>query len=164
MDFLEKRNNKQKIKLICVIDRYKYCEYIYNITYPNINELHFDLFIQSNFNELFMFDNLPIEEIYSIFITYFITIKHYENIKKISFGDEFFLNKNQFISYNDEYYQSIISYLIDQYLVNYNKSKENILEKINIEEIEIKEENLDNIYERFKIIYGFHKMFPNTKK
>ena len=163
LNFIEKRNSKQKIKLICIIDRYKYCEYINNITYPNIYELHFDLFIQSNLNELFMFDNLPIKDIYSIFFTYFITIKHYENIKKISFGDEFFLNKNQFISYNDEYYQSIISYLIDEYLLNYIESKENVLNYINIEEIEMKEENLDNIYERYKIIYGFNKMFPYLK-
>ena len=51
-----------------------------------------------------MFSDLPIKDIYSIFITYFLTIQNYQNIKKISFGDEFFMNKNQFLSYNDEYY------------------------------------------------------------
>ena len=161
--YIENKNIKQKVKLICIIDRYKYCEYINNIIYPNIYELHFKLFTEATFNELFMFDNIPIKEIYFIFITYFLNIKHYMDIKKISFGEEFFINKNQFISYNDEYYQSIISYLIDQYLACYNKSKENVLENINLEEIELKEENLDNINERYKIIYGFNKMFPNLK-
>ena len=161
LNYLQENNIKQNIILICIIDRYKYSEFINNITYPYINQLHFNLF--DEVNELFMFYNLPINEIYNMFITYFITIKNYENIKKISFGDEFVINKNQFISYNDEYYQSIISYLIDQYLFNYNNSKENFLEKINLEEIILNDEKLDNLYERFKILYGFNKMFPNLK-
>jgi len=161
LNYLQENNVKQKIILICIIDRYKYSEFINNITYPYINQLHFNLFDECN--ELFMYYNLPINEIYNIFVTYFITIKNYENIKKISFGDEFIINKNQFISYNDEYYQSIISYLIDQYLLNFNISKENILEKINIEEILLNDEKLVNLYERFKILYGFNKMFPNLK-
>ena len=161
LNYLQENNVKQKIILICIIDRYKYSEFINNISYPYINQLHFNLF--DEVNELFMFYNLPINEIYNIFVTYFITIKNYENIKKISFGDEFVINKNQFISYNDEYYQSIISYLIDQYMLNFNNSKENFLEKINLEEIILNDERLDNIYERFKILYGFNKMFPNLK-
>ena len=163
LNYLEKINSKQKMKLICIINRYKYSEYINNITYPYINEIYFNLFTDSSFNDLFMFDKFPINEIYSIFITYFIIIKHYNNIKKIFFGEEFFINKNQFISFNDEYYQSIISYLIDQYFYNYNKTKENFLDKINLEEIDLKENKLDNIYEKFKVIYGFNKMFPNLK-
>ena len=161
LNYLQKNNFKQNIILICIIDRYKYSEFINNITYPYINQLHFNLF--DEVNELFMFYNLPINDIYNMFITYFITIKNYENIKKISFGDEFVINKNQFISYNDEYYQSIISYLIDKYLLNFINSKENFLEKINIEEIILNDEKLDNLYERFKILYGFNKMFPNLK-
>jgi len=161
LNYLQENNVKQKIILICIIDRYKYSEFINNISYPYINQLHFNLF--DEVNELFMFYNLPINEIYNIFVTYFITIKNYENIKKISFGDEFVINKNQFISYNDEYYQSIISYLIDQYMLNFNNSKENFLEKINLEEIILNDERLDNLYERFKILYGFNKMFPNLK-
>ena len=161
LNYLQENNVKQNIILICIIDRYKYSEFINNITYPYINQLHFNLF--DEVNELFMFYNLPINEIYNMFVTYFITIKHYENIKKISFGDEFVINKNQFISYNDEYYQSIISYLIDKYLLNFNNSKENFLEKINLEEIILNDEKLDNLYERFKILYGFNKMFPNLK-
>jgi hypothetical protein len=160
-NYLEKYNIKQIIKLICIIDRYKYCEYINNITYPYINELHFILYTEVD--ELFMFNDLPICDIYKMFVSYFITIKNFENIKIISFGDEFLINKDQFISYNDEYYQSIISYLIDQYMLNFNNSKENFLEKINLEEIILNDERLDNLYERFKILYGFNKMFPNLK-
>ena len=159
LNYIQDNNVKQSIILICIIDRYKYSEFINNITYPYIKQLHFNLF--DEFNELFMFYNLPINDIYNIFVTYFITIKHYENIRKISFGDEFIINKNEFLSYNDEYYQSIISYLIDQYLLN---SKGNILEKINLDEIILNDEKLDNLYERFKILYGFNKMFPNLKQ
>ena len=161
-NYLEKYNIKQIIKLICIIDRYKYCEYINNITYPYINELHFILYTEVD--ELFMFNDLPINDLYKMFVTYFITIKYFENIKTISFGDEFLMNKNQFISYNDEYYQSILSYLIDQFYINNLNKKNNILEKVKLDKIIINEDNLDNIYERFKILYGFNAMFPLLKE
>ena len=161
LNFIENYSIKQMIKLICIIDRNKYCEYINNITYPYIYELHFIMY--SEIDELFMFNDLPINEIYKIFVSYFITIKNFENIKIISFGDEFLINKNQFISYNDEYYQSILGYLIDQFFVNNKNKNNNILEKINLEKIIIKEDNLDNIYEKFKILYGFNQMFPFLK-
>ena len=171
-DFLDRKyltyieNSKsitQKISLICIIDRYKYCEYINNVVYPNIYELHFKLFSNSNINELFMFNDIPINEIYNIFISYILNIKNYKNIEIISFGDEFFLNKNQFLNYNENYYQSIISYLIDQYLFSYINSKNNILEEIKTKKIKLKEDKLNNIYEQYKIIYGFNKLFPNLE-
>ena len=166
LNYIDKLNSNQKIILICIIDRHKYCEYIHNLTYPNFYQLHFVLFNQDELSELFLYNNLPINEIYTIFITYILTIKYYQNIKRISFGDEFFINKNQFLSYNDEYYQSIIAYLIDQYFL-YNKKNEkneNILSDMKLEEIKLKEEKLQNIYERYKILYGFNKLFPNLKK
>ena len=161
-NYLQKYNIKQMIKLICIIDRYKYCEYISNINYAYISELHFVLYTEVD--ELFMFNDLPISDLYKMFVTYFITIKNFENIKTISFGDEFLMNKNQFISYNDEYYQSILSYLIDQFYINNLNKKNNILEKVNLDKIIINEDNLDNIYERFKILYGFNAMFPLLKE
>ena len=161
--YIETLNIRQKICLICIIDRYKHSEFINNIIYPYINELHFTLFTNTSFSKTFMFEEIPVKDIYSIFITYFLTIKNIQNIEKISFGDEFCLNKNQFLLYNDEYYQSIISYIIDQYLVNYNETKTNVLDKNGIKTIEIKLDNIDNIYERYKIIYGFNKMFPNLE-
>lgn len=161
-NYLEKYNIKQIIKLICIIDRYKYCEYINNITYPYINELHFILYTEVD--ELFMFNDLPICDIYKMFVAYFITIKNFENIKIISFGDEFLINKDQFISYNDEYYQSILSYLIDQFYINNLNKKNNFLEKVKLDKIIINEDNLDNIYERFKILHGFNAMFPLLKE
>ena len=111
-----------------------------------------------------MFYNLPISEIFKIFESYFINFKFFNNIKQISFDDEFVINKDQFLSYNDEYYQSIISYIIDQYFIKYNKDKNNILENLNLEDISLREDKLDNIYERYKILYGFNKMFPKLKK
>ena len=110
-----------------------------------------------------MFNNLSIKDIYSIFVTYFLSIKNYHSIKKISFGDEFLMNKNLFLLYNDEYYQSIISYLIDQFLINFISIRKNVLENINIKNIEMNVNNLNNIYEKYKIIYGFNKMFPKIE-
>ena len=155
---------KQNITFICIIDRHKYSLNMDNIIYPYINKLHFKLFSHVDLNELFMFYNLPMSEIYKIFESYFTNLKNFENIKQISFDDEFVINKDEFLSYNDEYYQSIISYIIDQYFIKYNKDKKNILEKVNLEDISIREDKLDNIYERYKILYGFNKMFPKLKK
>ena len=155
---------KQNITFICIIDRHKYSLNIDNIIYPYINKLHFKLFSHIDLNEFFMFYNLPINEIYKIFESYFTNINNFENIKQISFDDEFVINKDEFLSYNDEYYQSIISYIIDQYFIKYNKDEKNILEKVNLEDISIRENKLDNIYERYKILYGFNKMFPKLKK
>ena len=89
-----------------------------------------------------MYYNLPINNIFNIIMNYIIVIQNKDYIKKISFGDEFFINKNQFLSYNDEYYQSIIAYLIDQYFL-YNKKNEkneNILSDIKLEKIKLNEE------------------------
>jgi len=113
-----------------------------------------------------MFNKIPINDIYNIFIGYFLSIKNFENIEEVSFGDEFFMNKNQFFYYNDEYYQSIASYLIDQYLINckiINNKGNSILGNIKTKKLEMNEEKLNNIYERFKIIYGFNKLFPNLE-
>ena len=54
--YIEDKNLKQKICLICIIDKYKYSEYINNIIYPYITELHFSLFSNLSFNEYFMFE------------------------------------------------------------------------------------------------------------
>ena len=162
LEYLENKKLKQKIFLICVIDRYKYSEFIDNITYPYIYELQFSLFTKSNFDDLFMFNNIPISEIYNIFITYFLTIKNYQNLEVISFGDEFFLNKNQFMDYNDKYYQSIMSYLIDQYLIN-SKNNNSILDNIKTIKINSNEDELSNVYEQYKILFGFNKLFPNLE-
>ena len=166
LNYIENSSLKQKICLICLIDRYKYCNNTNNIINHNIYKLHFTLFSNSSFDELFMFKDIPIKDIYKIFITYFLSIKNYKNIEEVSFGDEFFLNKNQFFTYNNKYYQSIISYLIDQYLINslhLNNKEKSILEDIKTKRIELKEDKLDNIYEQYKIIYGFNKLFPNLE-
>ena len=170
LNYIVNKNIRQKICLICIIDRYKYSYKRNNIKYPkkypHIHKLLFTLFSKSDFNELFMFNEIPIKDIYNIFISYFLSIKNFENIEEVSFGDEFFMNKNQFFYYNDEYYQSIVSYLIDQYLINckiINNNGNNILGNIKTKKLEINENKLHNIYERFKIIYGFNKLFPNLE-
>ena len=55
LNYIQDNNVKQSIILICIIDRYKYSEFINNITYPYIKQLHFNLF--DEFNELFMVYN-----------------------------------------------------------------------------------------------------------
>ena len=160
---IEKKKIKQNINLICIINRYKYNENITQVTYPYINSLHFTLFKDTTFNPNFMFYKITVNEIYSIFLNYFVNIKYYKNIKRISFGDEFLMNKNQFLSYNDKYYQSIISYLIDQFFFD-NQNSKNDLKDVNLEEIVLNDYKLKNYYERFKIFYGFNKIFPNLYK
>ena len=61
--YIENTNLKQKLNLICIINRYKYSERINTILYPYINELHFTLFSNSSFDENFMFTDLPIKEL-----------------------------------------------------------------------------------------------------
>ena len=165
LNYITNHNNNQNIKLICIIDRFNNNQYIDIIEYPYITSLNFVLCPKEIFNNKFMFCHLPIKNIYNIFVNYFVTIRNYENIQEISFSDEFFVNKNQFVFYNDEYYQSFISYIIDQYFHNFsnNKDKDEILSKIFLNNIILKEDKLDNYYERFKILYGFNKMFPKLK-
>ena len=156
-------NIMQNIELICIIDRFNHSQFIDVIKYPYITSLHFSLFSCEDLDDKFMYYNLPINNIFNIIMNYIIVIKNKNNIKKISFGDEFFINKNQFISYNNIYYQSFISYVIDQYMANDSSESDNILFNIHLDDITSKEGNLDNIYERYKILYGFNKMFLNLK-
>ena len=163
LKYISNINIKQNIGLICIIDRFNYSQFIETITYPYITSLHFALFSKENFDDKFMYYNIPVSNLYNIYMNYLTIIKHSENIKQISFEEEFFINKNQFISYNDVYYQSFISYLIDQYMKNASNESESFLLNINLEDIILNEDKLDNIYERFKILYGFNKMLPNLK-
>ena len=113
LKYISNINIKQNIGLICIIDRFNYSQFIDTITYPYITSLNFSLFSKENFDDRFLYYNIPVNNLFNIYMNYLTVIKHSENIKQISFGEEFFINKNQFISYNDIYYQSIISYLID---------------------------------------------------
>ena len=163
LKYISNLNIKQNIEFICIIDRFNHSQFIDVIKYPYITSLHFSLFSYENFNHNFMYYNLPINNIFNIIMNYIIVIQNKDNIKKISFGDEFFINKNQFITYNNIYYQSFISYAIDQYIANDLTESDNILLNIHLDEIITKEDNLDNVYERYKILYGFNKMFLNLK-
>ena len=66
---------KQNLTFICIIDRHKYPLNMDNIIYPYITKLHFKLFSHIDLNELFMFYNLHIYEIFKIFESYFLKIK-----------------------------------------------------------------------------------------
>ena len=163
LKYISNLNINQNIELICIIDRFNHSQFIDVIKYPYITSLHFSLFSYEDLDDKFMYYNLPINNIFNIIMNYIIVIQNRDNIKKISFGDEFFINKNQFISYNSIYHQSFISYVIDQYMANDSNESDNVLFNIHLDDIISKEDNLDNIYERYKILYGFNKMFLNLK-
>ena len=163
LNYISNFNIKQNIELVCIIDRFNHIQFIDVIKNPYITSLHFSLFSYENLDDKFMYYNLPINNIFNIIMNNIIVIQNKDNIKKISFGDEFFINKNQFISYNNKYYQSFISYVIDQYMANDLNESDNILLNMNLDDIILKEDNLDNIYERYKILYGLNKMFLNLK-
>ena len=82
LNHLINNNNKQNIELICIIDRFNYSQYIDSITYPYITSLNFVLISAKNSNVKFMYYHLPINNIYNIFINYFITIKFMKILKK----------------------------------------------------------------------------------
>ena len=50
LNYIDKLNSNQKIILICIIDRHKYCEYIHNLTYPNFYQLHLNKIIGNQNN------------------------------------------------------------------------------------------------------------------
>ena len=82
LDYLEKINSRQKIKLLCIIDNHKYSFNNNIITYKYIDELYF-IIDEYNLNEAF---NVPYKEIYSIFLKYITALKYKENLKMISFS------------------------------------------------------------------------------
>jgi len=48
-------------------------------------------------------------------------------------------------------------------MANDSSESDNILFNIHLDDIISNEDKLDNIYERYKILYGFNKMFLNLK-
>ena len=152
LDYIEKTNINQKIKLICIIDSNKYSYNNPRITYRYVNELYFTS-NKYNLNEIAIF---PINEIYSIFKHYLMAIKYSENLETISFDDEFFIKRK---IYNNDF---LLNHLFNQYLLDNNR-EDNILNKININNITIKTENFNNIYDFYKTIFVFNKMFPKLK-
>ena len=127
LDYLDKFNSRQKIKLICLLDDNS--KYIYEIRYKNINELYFTTSI----------DSISLQNIYYIFENFFKNIKNYQNIKKIIFDNEYIIND-----------------LIRQFLDIYNASnissikKENLLAEIQLEEIILKEDNLKDTLKKIR--------------
>ena len=140
LDYLDKINSSQKIKLICLLDDNS--KNIYEIRYKNINELYFTTTI----------DSISLQNIYYIFENFFKNITNYQNIKIITFDNQYIINE-----------------LIKQFLEIYNVSKkssikkENLLARIQLEEIILKEGNLKHVLEKNETLFGFNKMFPNLK-
>ena len=56
----------------------------------------------------------------------------------------------------------MLNHIFNQNLLEDNK-KDNILNEININNITVKEEKFDNMYEFYKALFVFNKMFPKLK-
>lgn len=126
----------------------------------------YSLYTNTDFDNLIKEYNYCINNIFSIFYKYYNSIKYKNNIHQISFGDEFFYNKEELNKiFKNNYHQSLINYLIDQFFYNNNLDNKNIFENMYIENIIINEEifNKLHIYERIKALYGLNKMFPKLK-
>ena len=89
LKYISNLNIKQNIEFICIIDRFNHSQFIDVIKYPYITSNHFSFFSYENFNHKFMYYNLPINNIFNIIMNYIIVIQNKDNIKKISFGDDF---------------------------------------------------------------------------
>ena len=117
LEYLEKINSKQKIKLLCIIDNHKYSFNNNIITYKYIDELYF-IIDEYNLSEAF---NVPYKEIYSILLKYITSLKYKENLKIITFSKDFFI-------YNSQYDNTLINCLLDQYYsdIDYALNKINL--------------------------------------
>ena len=126
----------------------------------------YSLYTNIDFDNLIKDYNYSINNLFSIFCKYYNSIKYNSNINQISFGDEFFYGKEELNKiFKNNYQQSLVSYLIDQFFDKYNLDNKNLFENINIENIIINEEmfNKLHIYERIKILYGLNIIFPKLK-
>ena len=141
LEYLEKINSKQKIKLLCIIDNHKYSFNNNIITYKYIDELYF-IIDEYNLNEAF---NVPYKEIYSIFLKYITALKYKENLKIISFSEDFFI-------YNNQYNNTLINNLLAHYYID----KDNTLNKIlNINNIKIRKGDGYEIFYLFSNLLEF---------
>ena len=141
LEYLEKINSKQKIKLLCIIDNHKYSFNNNIITYKYIDELYF-IIDEYNLNEAF---NVPYKEIYSIFLKYITSLKYKENLKMISFSEDFFI-------YNNQYNNTLINILLDHYYLDRDNSLNKIL---NINNINIRKGDDYEIFYLFSNLLEF---------
>ena len=147
-----KNKIKQKIKLILLFDDNEFYHKInYIIKYPNIYYLEI-IFKDNKIHKFSLFNNLNL---------YLSSLEHLENINKIFFHNIIYdnsLNNNKEI--NNSLYQSLLSYLLDEYYL-YENDKYQIKLMQNIKEINIEDITFIYIYEKMKIYYCINDIFPS---
>ena len=142
LDFLENKNSKQKIKLICLVDS-KDVKNIKNISYKYINEVYFESnIIENNFNN-----------IYFVFKRFIKSLKYPENLEIISFDNNFFVERK---FYNNK---SLIDILLKTYKDkdSFHK-KPSVFNEINLKHLILGEKNVRFTHQIFN---AFNEMFPS---
>ena len=149
----EKNIIKQKIKLVLIIDENGF--FISDnqiIKYPNINEL--ELVFSEEYNSK---DNL-----FLYFNSFLSKIEYLENIHKLTFHNkkyENYLSENNKI--NNEFYQSLLCFLFDQFYLNQNQDVKCQIELMkNVKEITM-EMTFLYIYEKMKLYYSIYDIFSS---
>jgi len=151
----EKNRIKQKIKLILIIDENQFYYSDNNIIkYKNINELEI----------IFNYDNISKDNLFYYFNIYLSKIEYLENIYKIIFHNKSFENNltdNNNTKINKELYQSLLSFLFDDFYREQNEDIKNQIKLMkNIKEIIIDISFL-YIYEKIKLYYCINEIFPS---
>ena len=155
---MTKNKINQKIKLLLIIDENNF----YNsknkiISYPNITEIEL----------LFNKENITKDNLFFKFNLFLSKIEYLENINKIIFHNKVYENnltenKNKIIK---EYYQCIISFLLDQiYKEENSELKGQILLLKNVKEINVEDITFLYIYEKMKLYYCINDIFPSISR
>lgn len=151
----EKYKIKQSIKIIFLIDEFKFYQEKKLLHCPNIKEIEFI------FNE----QNQQIYDFTNCFNSYLSKIKYLENINSITFRcvfQENYMNQNK----SKELYQIFATYLLEEAYSIKSDGKSLYKLLINIKEINVENITFLYIYERMKIYYLINEEFPSlgTKK
>ena len=155
---MTKNKINQKIKLLLIIDENNF----YNsknkiISYPNITEIEL----------LFNKENITKDNLFFKFNLFLSKIEYLENINKIILHNKVYKNnltenKNKIIK---EYYQCIISFLLDQiYKEENSELKGQILLLKNVKEINVEDITFLYIYEKMKLYYCINDIFPSISR
>ena len=170
LDYIENANEKCKdinkikkdMKLIIIISVNKNLNQIYQrIKYFNINEIEI----------FFKIQYLCFENVYFMFNSFFSKIDFLENVNKIIIHNKISKNYNNdkcIINNDNKCYQSLLSFIFDEYYLEEKKGISNYIQKCK----KLKEFNIENIsflyiYEKMKLYYSIKNILPifgNDKK
>ena len=150
----EKNKINQKIKLILIIENIRNNCLFTEIKYPNINEIEL-IFSEEKVNK---------GQIFRYFNKYLSEIKHLENITKIILHNKTYNNYLNDLEngkkINNEFYQSLLSFMFDEYYSEKSDIKCQIQLLQNVKEAIIEDSEFLYIYEKIKLYYCINDIFP----